>query len=243
MKFSKLKKERIKSLKGKKLLSLHKNMHDFWEQIEKSETLTKQDQYDIWVSRLEKCLKHKEDKDYPRPVMSWGSLNAKIMIVGAMPTERSSEIGMPFYNTGVINILVKMMRLAGTDPGENYLTYLTKCFLPELKLKKVTKTCVNYLFDEEVNIIKPWVILCMGISPLKTLIGSDEKKISKLRKRIFTKKFKKTKAYIMATHDVYDIDEKFNVDKEREVFEDMMIVKQVLKHVYDERKDEDEEGN
>lgn len=107
-----------------------------------------------------------------------GSVAAKIMIVGEAPGKVESETGIPFSGpTG--EMLNEMLSNAGIRRSECYITNVVKYRPPQNDFKKLhlidvdLQQSIEKLWVEEINQLKPNVILAVGNEALKALTGND----------------------------------------------------------------------
>lgn len=116
-----------------------------------------------------------------------GNPDSGLFIVADRPGYKEDNLGVSFSGKPgqfLSNMLIK----AGlTDETQYYLTYLTKCALPDtkdLKLKKESLTaCMPLWLKKEILEYKPKVIIALGSDVLATL--SDKTGILKNRGQIF----------------------------------------------------------
>ncbi len=105
-----------------------------------------------------------------------GNESAKIMFVGEAPGANEDETGMPFIGRGG-KLLSEMLCETGLTRQEHiYITNIVKCRPPENRDPKPAelKLCTAFL-NEQINIIKPKIIVCVGRMAAKYLIDKNYK--------------------------------------------------------------------
>ena len=107
-----------------------------------------------------------------------GSVGAKIMIVGEAPGEQESKEGRPFVGPAG-QLLNKIIKSAKWKREDLYITNTIKC-RPHVDNKNVQPNteqiaaCIKHLKDE-IQIIKPKVVICLGSVAANTLIHPNFK--------------------------------------------------------------------
>src|SRR5258706_819069 len=127
-------------------------------------------------------------------VPGYGNPNAKLMVVGESPGKTEDEQRIPLVGqTGKIHD--EMMRLAGVERSETYITNVIKYMPPRDEFgnfniyglnEALIEECKEQLY-KEVEAIKPNVILALGDLSLKTLTGMSG--ITKYRGSILQSRF------------------------------------------------------
>lgn len=118
-------------------------------------------------SHCKRCPLHAAAKH----VCLWGSgATGGIMLVGEAPGAEEDESGKAFVGSAG-KLLRSLMREVGI-PADSYITNANKCRPPANRTPLATEVaaCLPYLADE-VNAVKPKVIVCIGGSPLKAITG------------------------------------------------------------------------
>lgn len=110
-------------------------------------------------------------------VFGEGRKNSKLMIVGEIPGNKEDEIGKPFVGPAGI-YLKKTIEKIGLNEEDVYFTNVVKHFkFQNVKNRRLhrspttpeIKACVPWL-QSEIRVIKPKVILCLGLVAAKALI-------------------------------------------------------------------------
>jgi DNA polymerase len=120
------------------------------------------------------------------PVFAKGNPLSKIFVCGMVPAHEENKIGLPFVGRAgqCLDILLESVGLSIDDV---YVTNIVKCFLaPGVKLKQEwVSNCLPYLIDQ-INVIKPKVIVTLGADATNGLLGlSIDTKIGETRGRVF----------------------------------------------------------
>ena len=127
------------------------------------------------------CRRCKIGSTRRNAVYSDGSPAARLMIIGEGPGENEDKTGVPFIGRAG-ELLNKMLAAIELDREKDvYICNTVKC-RPTLdeggKLKNRPPTidemanCRQYL-DEQIEIIQPEVILCLGAPSAKSFLGKD----------------------------------------------------------------------
>ncbi|MDA8227611.1 MAG: uracil-DNA glycosylase [Desulfitobacterium hafniense] len=103
-------------------------------------------------------------------VFGEGNLQADIMLIGEAPGEKEDESGQPFVGPAG-RILNKVLEEAGINREDVYITSVVKCRPPKNRLpkKEEVTACVPYL-EQQIKLINPKIIVCLGSLAAKTII-------------------------------------------------------------------------
>jgi uracil-DNA glycosylase family 4 len=121
------------------------------------------------------------------PAYGEGDPCARLMLIGEGPGETEDRLGRPFVGRAG-ELLDKMMGAIGLAREEIYICNTVKCrptFDDGVRLRNRAPTpdemrnCRPYL-DQQIDIVKPEVILCLGSSSAKSFLG-DKFSITKQR--------------------------------------------------------------
>ncbi len=105
-------------------------------------------------------------------VFGIGNENADIMFVGEGPGEQEDLQGEPFVGKSG-QLLDKYLKLMDLDRNKNiYIANIVKCRPPQNRdpSAEEQEVCINYL-REQVKIIKPKIIVCLGRIAAQRLIS------------------------------------------------------------------------
>ncbi|HUH94408.1 MAG TPA: UdgX family uracil-DNA binding protein [Casimicrobiaceae bacterium] len=109
-----------------------------------------------------------------------GDTHARVMLVGEQPGDREDRVGRPFVGPAG-GLLDQALEKAGIDRGEVFVTNAVKHFswFPRGK-RRMHKTpsqsevaaCLDWL-EAEISLVRPKVIVCLGATAAKALLGRD----------------------------------------------------------------------
>ncbi len=108
-------------------------------------------------------------------VFGKGNVNAKVMFVGEAPGENEDLQGIPFVGRAG-QLLDKFFIAAGLKKEDVYIANILKCRPPKNRdpLPAEEEVCMHFL-REQVRIIKPHMIVCLGRIAACMLIDKDYK--------------------------------------------------------------------
>ena len=109
-----------------------------------------------------------------------GRPHARVMLVGEQPGDQEDRVGRPFVGPAG-KLLDAALEKAGVDRGDVFVTNAVKHFswFPRGK-RRMHKTpaqsevaaCLDWL-EAEVSLVRPHVIVCLGATAAKALLGRD----------------------------------------------------------------------
>ena len=103
-------------------------------------------------------------------VFGVGNKNASLMFVGEAPGESEDKSGIPFVGRAG-KLFDKYLLALGIDRNDVYIANILKCRPPNNRdpLPEEQDMCMSYL-REQVRLIKPKIIVCLGrISAMKLI--------------------------------------------------------------------------
>ena len=108
-----------------------------------------------------------------KSVFGTGNRNADLMFVGEAPGEKEDESGIPFVGPAG-KLLDKYLEYVGIDRELVYIANILKCRPPHNRDPKPDEedSCMDFL-REQVRIIKPEIIVCLGRIAAMRLIKPD----------------------------------------------------------------------
>lgn len=108
-------------------------------------------------------------------VFGYGNRNAKLMFVGEAPGEQEDLSGIPFVGRAG-KLFDKYLEAVGISREEIYIANMLKCRPPKNRdpLPGEQDICIEYL-REQVRLIKPKMIVCLGRISAMRLISPDYK--------------------------------------------------------------------
>jgi DNA polymerase len=117
-------------------------------------------------------------------VFGVGNPNADLMFVGEAPGADEDIQGIPFVGRAG-QLLTKMIQAINLERDQVYIANVIKCRPPGNRNPEPDEiaTCEPFLF-QQIDAVKPRVIVALGSFAAKTLLRSDES-ISRLRGRIY----------------------------------------------------------
>jgi DNA polymerase len=119
------------------------------------------------------CDKCPLGKTKTNTVFGVGNKNADLMFVGEAPGESEDKSGIPFVGRAG-KLLDKYLEAVGIDRDEVYIANILKCRPPNNRdpLPEEQEVCMDYL-REQVRLIKPKIIVCLGRISAMKLINPD----------------------------------------------------------------------
>lgn len=108
-------------------------------------------------------------------VFGTGSTAATLMFVGEAPGEKEDLSGVPFVGAAG-KLLDKYLEAVGIDRNSVYIANILKCRPPKNRdpLPAEQDKCIKYL-KEQIKLIRPKVIVCLGRIAAMRLISPDYK--------------------------------------------------------------------
>ena len=138
------------------------------------------------VKKCKKCNLHKTRKN---TVFGEGDPGSNIMIIGEAPGREEDEIGRPFIGRAG-KLLNEFLKSIGLNRDLVFIVNTIKCRPPENRDPEIAEidACSDYL-DQQINIIKPKVLVLLGKIAANRLLGEDIP-MSELRlKKFFIDKY------------------------------------------------------
>lgn len=124
-------------------------------------------------------------------VFGEGPARAELMLVGEQPGDQEDLAGRPFVGPAG-RLLDRALAEAGIDRGKIYLTNAVKHFKNEPRGKKrlhkrpnryETEICKVWI-DKEISLVRPVLILALGVTAAQSLTGRRSIVLSRERGRI-----------------------------------------------------------
>ena len=155
-------------------------------------------------------------------VFGVGNPAADLMFVGEAPGADEDVQGIPFVGRAG-QLLTKIIEAIGLTRDEVYIANVIKCRPPGNRNPEPdeVETCEPFLF-QQIDVIKPKVIVALGKFGAQTLLRTLDP-ISRLRGRVYDYRGAKL---IPTFHPAYLLR---NPSSKREVWEDMKLVRELLK--------------
>ncbi len=117
-------------------------------------------------------------------VFGEGSFRARLMLVGEGPGAEEDRLGRPFVGAAG-KLLDRILEASALKRDELYIANVVKCRPPGNRLpaaEEVAK-CLTHL-KEQIRLINPPLIVCLGALATRTLIG-DAETLTRMRGRWF----------------------------------------------------------
>jgi uracil-DNA glycosylase family 4 len=155
-------------------------------------------------------------------VFGVGNPDAELMFVGEAPGGDEDIQGIPFVGRAG-QLLTKIIEAIGLKREDVYIANVIKCRPPQNRNPEQDEvdTCEPFLF-QQVDIIKPKVIVALGTFAARALLRTVDP-ISRLRGRVYAYRGAKL---VPTFHPAYLLR---NPASKREVWEDMKVVRELLK--------------
>ncbi len=124
-------------------------------------------------------------------VFGEGPVGAAIMMVGEQPGDQEDRAGRPFVGPAG-KVLDRALAAAGIDREKVYLTNAVKHFKNEPRGKKrlhkrpnryETEVCKVWI-DKEISLVRPQLILALGVTAAQSLTGRRTIVLSRERGRV-----------------------------------------------------------
>ena len=133
-------------------------MYNNWEDLEEN---------------IKDCIKCKLCQGRKNIVLGEGNRNAKIMLIGEGPGADEDIKGAPFVGKAG-QLMNKAFEALGINREDLYITNIVKCRPPQNRLPEDNEatSCMDYL-RSQVILIKPKIIILLGNTALKNILGEE----------------------------------------------------------------------
>lgn len=171
------------------------------------------------IGNCTRCKLHLERKNI---VYGYGNPQAELMFIGEAPGFDEDIQGLPFVGRAG-QLLTRIIKAIDMEREDVYIANIIKCRPPGNRSPQPDEieTCVLFLF-RQIEIIKPKIIVALGSFAAQRLLNTKVP-ITSIRGRFMRYK----DIHVMPTfHPAYLLR---NMNKKREVWEDMKIVREELK--------------
>lgn len=119
------------------------------------------------------CMKCELGRTRKNIVIERGSRNASIMLVGEGPGEQEDRQGRPFIGPAgkLLDLLLSGLMF---DENDYYICNIVKCRPPNNRVPndEEAEKCLP-LLRNQVALVKPKIIVCLGATALKYIIDKD----------------------------------------------------------------------
>ena len=173
------------------------------------------------VFSCEKCRLCQTRKNV---VLGEGDLHAALMFIGEGPGAQEDETGRPFVGAAG-QLLDKMLAAIGLTREQVYICNIVKCRPPSNRVPEADEraACMDYL-RQQVALVRPKVIVCLGSTPTRALLG-DQMRITRDRG---VWQFHKGVWFMPTFHPAALLRD---VDKKRPAWEDFKAIRDKLKEL------------
>ena len=132
-------------------------------------------------SECAECTSCNLSKTRKNVVVGKGNESAQVVIIGEGPGEQEDITGLPFVGRAG-KMLDTALSSVDIDPLEDcYITNIVKCRPPNNRKPSAVESeaCMPWL-NEQINLLKPKIIILAGSTAVQSFLGIDEP-ISKIR--------------------------------------------------------------
>jgi DNA polymerase len=131
--------------------------------------------WDELEGQCKSCEKCELCKTRTNVVFGTGNKEAELMFIGEAPGESEDLSGIPFVGRAG-KLFDKYLEAVGIDRNSVYIANMLKCRPPKNRdpLPSEQDLCIDYL-REQVRLIKPKLIVCLGRISAMRLIREDFK--------------------------------------------------------------------
>lgn len=145
------------------------------------EKITSLDEFEKLICDCTKCRLHEGRNKF---VFGTGNPNADVLVIGEGPGAEEDKQGLPFVGRAG-KLLTDMLKAIKFERGDVYIGNIVKCRPPSNRtpMQDEMDTCLPYL-KKQVELIKPKLILCLGLTAAKGLLKKKES-LGKLRQNVF----------------------------------------------------------
>jgi uracil-DNA glycosylase family 4 len=153
----------------------------FPEEKESWEKVTSLDGLEKLICDCKKCRLHQGRNKF---VFGTGNPDSDVLVIGEGPGAEEDKQGLPFVGRAG-KLLTDMLKAIKFEREEVYIGNIVKCRPPENRtpMQDEMDTCLPYL-KKQVELIKPKLILCLGLTAAKGLLKKKES-LGQLRKNVF----------------------------------------------------------
>lgn len=154
---------------------LFESENDFWSDSKDLNELYSK------INTCTKCVLHKNRTNF---VFGSGNPNADVMVIGEGPGAEEDKQGLPFVGRAGM-LLTDILKAIKFDRDEVYIANIVKCRPPDNRtpFQEEMDTCLPYL-KKQIELIQPKLILCLGLTAAKGLLGKKDS-LASLRGKIF----------------------------------------------------------
>lgn len=221
-------KETIKFLEAIGINELYLSQKPEGEDLEVKEEEKKESKEELLKKLYEQwkdCTRCELHKSRSQVVPGDGNPYSSLVFVGEAPGEEEDKQGKPFVGKAgqLLNKLIK--EILGLEREEVYITNVCKCRPPENRKPTPIemRACSPYL-REEIKIIQPKVICCLGATAGEGILGKTLK-ITKVRGQVFSYPFNPKIKVFLTYHPAYVLR---NPSEEETLVKDFIKLKKLI---------------
>ncbi len=124
--------------------------------------------------QISNCMKCALGKTRTKFVFGVGNPNADLMVIGEAPGADEDAQGVPFVGRAG-QLLTKILEAIQFKREDVYIANILKCRPPENRKPnpEEVEECEPYLW-KQIDLIKPKLILCVGLTAAHTLLKTDD---------------------------------------------------------------------
>lgn len=154
---------------------------NLFEEIDDWRNAKTLDELNNLIKNCTKCELHKNRNNF---VFGSGNPDADVMVIGEGPGAEEDKQGLPFVGRAG-QLLTDILKAIKFERNEVYIANIVKCRPPENRtpLPEEMETCIPYL-KKQIALIKPKMILCLGLTAAKGLLRKKES-LTSLRGKFF----------------------------------------------------------
>ncbi|MFN3872162.1 MAG: uracil-DNA glycosylase family protein [Ignavibacterium sp.] len=154
---------------------------NLFEEIDDWRNAKTLDELNNLIKNCTKCELHKNRNNF---VFGSGNPDADVMVIGEGPGAEEDKQGLPFVGRAG-QLLTDILKAIKFERNEVYIANIVKCRPPENRtpLPEEMETCIPYL-KKQIALIKPKMILCLGLTAAKGLLRKKES-LTALRGKFF----------------------------------------------------------
>ena len=131
--------------------------------------------WDELEAEIKGCKKCKLCQNRTNIVIEDGNRNADVMLIGEEPGADEDRQGVPFVGRAG-QLMNKAFEGLGIDRSKLYIANIVKCRPPNNRVPQEdeAQACLDYLRNQ-VLLVSPKIIVLMGSTALKNILGAEHK--------------------------------------------------------------------
>ena len=129
--------------------------------------------WEVFHQQVASCAMCPLHQGIRHKVPGQGDVNAPLMFIGEGPGQQEDLTGRPFVGAAG-QLLDKMLAAIGLRREQVYICNIVKCRPPQNRVPEGDErmACMGYL-RQQVALVRPQVIVCLGSTPARALLGDD----------------------------------------------------------------------